>query len=108
MLQFRDNSTSGMLHVEKEKPIKHIVEQKYELWKMYFDGSSSKEGARASIVLISPGGEIISLMHKLEFVATNNTTEYEALILGLRAAKDLCIQQIYFYGDSKFIRENLR
>ena len=59
---------------------------------MYFDGSSSEEGAGADIVLVSPGGEVIYLMYKLEFVTTNNTTEYEALILGLRAAKDLGIQ----------------
>ena len=53
-----------------------MVEQKYELWRMYFDGSSSKERAGATIVLISPGGEMISLMYRLEFVTTNNKTEY--------------------------------
>ena len=41
---------------------------------MYFDGSSTKEGAREGIVLVSPGGEMISLMYKLDFVTTNNTT----------------------------------
>ena len=70
---------------------------------MYFDGSSSKEGAEASIVLVSPSGEMISLMYKLEFVTTNNTTEYEALLLGLNAAKDLGIQQISVYGDSELV-----
>ena len=77
MLHFSDKDTNGMLRVEKEAPIKHSVEQKDELWKMYFDGSSSKEGARAGIVLNSPSGEVICLMYKLEFVTTNNTTEYE-------------------------------
>ena len=60
---------------------------------MYFDGSSSKEGERAGILLISPGGELVSLMYKLEFVTTNNTAQYEALILGLKATKDMGIQQ---------------
>ena len=59
---------------------------------MYFDGSSSKEGAGAGIVLISYGGDLVSLMYKLSFFTTNNIAEYEALILGLRAAKDLGIQ----------------
>ena len=55
---------------------------------MYFDGSSSKEGAGVGVVLISPGGEVVILMYKLEFITTNNTGEYEALLLGLRATKD--------------------
>ena len=58
---------------------------------MYFDGSSSKEGAGAGVVLISPGGEAVILMYKLEFTNTNNTAEYEALLLGLRDAKYLGI-----------------
>ena len=53
---------------------------------MYFDGSSCKERTKAGIVLISLGGEIGSLMYKLEFQTTNNIAEYEELILVLRAA----------------------
>ena len=100
MLHFSDDNTSGMLHVKKEKPIKRVVEQKDELWKMYFDGSSSKEGEGARIVLISPWGEMIKLMYKLEFVTTNNTVEYEELILG--------IQQIFVYGDSELVVQQVR
>ena len=75
---------------------------------MYFDGSSSKEGARAGIILISPTGEVISLMYKLEFVTTNNTAEYEALILGLRVAKDLRIQQVSVYGDFELVVQHVK
>ena len=94
--------------MEKEAPIKHSIEQKYELWKMYFDGSSSKEGVGGGILLISPGGEMIILMYKLEFMTKNNTTEYEALILGLRAAKDLSIQYISICGDSELLVQQVR
>ena len=103
MLHFSDDNTSGMLQIEKEKSVKCSVEQKDELWQMYFDGSSSKEGVRAGIVLVSLGGEMISLMYKLEFVTTKNTAKYEALLLGLNAAKDLGIRQIYVYGDSELV-----
>ena len=68
---------------------------------MYFDGSSSKEGVGAGIVLFSPGGDLISLMYKLKFVTTKNTAEYVALILGLKAAKDPGIQEIFVSGDSE-------
>ena len=75
---------------------------------MYFDGSSSKEGVGAGVVLISPSGEAVRLMYKLEFITTNNTTEYEALLLGLRATKDLGIQQISVYGDSELVVQQVR
>ena len=68
---------------------------------MYFDGSSSKEGAQAGVLMISARGEVISLMYKLEFKTINNTAEYEALILGLRVAKDLGIQELDVFGDSE-------
>ena len=67
---------------------------------MYFDGSSSKEGAMGGFALISPGGKIISLMYKMEFHKTNNIDEYEALILGLKASKNLNIQHFSVFGDS--------
>ena len=108
MLHFNDDSSSGMLQVEKEKAVKRSVEQKDEWWQMYFDGSSSKEGARAGIVLISYGGDLVSLMYKLEFVTTNNTVEYEALILGLKAAKYMGIQQISVFGDSELVVQQVR
>ena len=81
MLHFSDdNDDVGLLQVEKEKSVKCTREQEDELWKMYFDGSSSKEGVGAGVILISPGGEAIRLMYKLEFVTTNNTKEYESFL----------------------------
>ena len=48
MLHFSDDdNTAGLLQVEKENPVKCIREQEDELWQLYFDGSSCKEGARA-------------------------------------------------------------
>jgi ribonuclease HI len=37
--------------------------------------------------------ETISLSYKLEFDATNNVEEYEALVLGMRAAKEIGIKE---------------
>ena len=36
------------------------------MWKMFFDGSSSKEGVGAGVVLFSPAQETITLSYKLE------------------------------------------
>ena len=70
---------------------------------MLFDGSSSREGSGAGVVLISPSNETLSLYFKLKFKTTNNIREYEALILGLRDAKDLRIQNIQVFKDFELI-----
>jgi ribonuclease HI len=57
------------------------------VWKMFFDRASSSEGVGARVVFVSPCQETISLSYKIEFETTNNVAEYEALVLGLRAAK---------------------
>ncbi len=51
--------------------------------KLFFIGAYSKEGLGAETILISPEGTILPFSHKLEFDATNNVAEYEALALRL-------------------------
>ena len=48
------------------------------------------------------------MMYKLEFITTNNTAEYEAFLLGLKAAKDLGIEQISVYGDSELVVQQVK
>ena len=92
MLYLSNEDTCGVLQVEKKNLVYHTTEKEDELWQIYFNGSSSKEGARYGVALVSPGGENVCLMYKLEFQTANNVAEYEALVLGLRAAKYLGIQ----------------
>ena len=40
---------------------------------------------------------------QIHFAASNNVAEYEALIHGLRLAKELGIRRILCYGDSDFV-----
>jgi len=70
---------------------------------MFFDGSSSKEGVGAGIVLTSPANEVFTFSYKLEFETTNNIVEYEALILGLKVAKYLNVKKIEVFGDSELV-----
>ena len=70
---------------------------------MFFDGASSREGVGAGMVFVSPVQEIISLSYKLEFEATNNVVEYESLVLGLKVAKDMGIEEISVIGYVEFI-----
>src|SRR5438105_4367149 len=65
------------------------ITEKLEYWTMYFGGSLVIEGAGAGIVLISPTGERLKYVLQLHFPASNNATEYEALLHRLRIAISL-------------------
>jgi hypothetical protein len=58
-------------------------------WTLFFDGSARSKMAGAGVVLIDPRGEQLKYMVHLDFEATNNMAEYEALIFGLTAALSL-------------------
>jgi hypothetical protein len=59
---------------------------------MYFNRSYTLKGAGASIVVIPPEGDILKYDIQLKFLAMNNITEYERLVMGLQLAKDLGIR----------------
>ena len=60
-----------------------------EYWVMHFDGSKLLNGSGAGVLLQSPTGDKLHYVLQIHFKATNNMAEYEALIHGLRVAKDL-------------------
>jgi ribonuclease HI len=70
---------------------------------MNFDGAHSRSGKGAEIVLVSPTGKYYNFAFRLEFDATNNVAEYEALLLGLEIAKDMGIKIINVKGDSDLV-----
>ena len=72
-------------------------------WHMSFDGAVNKKGAGAGIWVRPPMGEPKLLSYKMEFKSANNVAEYEALILVLKALKDLQAQRINIQGDSKLV-----
>jgi ribonuclease HI len=60
------------------------------------------------VVLIDPSGDQVKYMVHLEFKATNNMAEYEALIFSLSAALSLGIRQLLVKGDSQLIIKQVR
>jgi ribonuclease HI len=75
---------------------------------MFFDRDSSSEGTGAGVVFVSPCQETISLSYKLEFEATNNVVEYEALFLDLRDAKEMGIEGVVVFGDAELIIQQVK
>ena len=59
-------------------------------------------------MLKSPLDHIFKFAYRLEFEATNNVVEYEALLLGLELAKSLKIKLLSIKGDSNLIIMQLK
>ena len=57
----------------------------------------------AGIVLMSPEGDKIECMVRLDFPTTNNEAEYEALVAGLDLAKAAGATSVVIYCDSQVI-----
>ena len=60
------------------------------------------------MVLISPTDQVITLSFKLQFLTTNNIAEYEALILGMKATKDLRVEQLAVFGDAELVVQQVK
>ena len=70
---------------------------------MNFDRAYSRAGKGDGIVITSPKGKVFNFAFRLEFEATNNVAEYEALLLGLEITKDMGIQMLNIRVESDLI-----
>jgi ribonuclease HI len=77
-------------------------------WILFFDGSARCKKAGVGVVLIDPHGEQVEYMVHLNFEATNNMAEYEALIFGLTVALSLGVRELLVKGDSQLIIKQIR
>lgn len=67
------------------------------------DGSASKLGSGAGLVIIPYVGDKMEYAVKFDFFASNNEAEYEALILGLQICITARAQNILVKSDSQLI-----
>ena len=74
-----------------------------EYWTLFFDGSKARGGSGAGVVLKSPQGDKLLYVLQIHFTTTNNIAEYEALLHGIRIAKDIGIRRLMCYGDSDLV-----
>jgi ribonuclease HI len=61
------------------------------------------EGTGVGILFISPQGDHLKYVLQVHYKPSNNGTEYEALIHGLRIVVSLRIRRLITYGESKVI-----
>ena len=64
-----------------------VVEDKK--WIIHVDGSSTQHAGGIGVVLQSPEGDKLMYKVRLQYQATNNEVEYEALLKGLELAKSI-------------------
>ena len=70
-------------------------------------GLSNNKGSGAGIVLLSPDDLVLELALRLNFKASNNESEYEALIAGLRSAQRLGATELLVFCDSQLVTNQL-
>ncbi|KAL5540825.1 hypothetical protein UlMin_043795 [Ulmus minor] len=82
---------------------KELVPSPSSLWHLYVDGSSTDNCSGAGVILVSPERVRLSCALRFRFKATNNQAEYEALLAGLRLAKEVSARHLLIYSDSQLI-----
>ncbi|GJT47194.1 reverse transcriptase domain-containing protein [Tanacetum coccineum] len=73
------------------------------MWKLYIDRESSDDGFEARLMIISPESTEFTNALKFKFRAINNEAEYEAVIDGLRIAKEMKIEEITIFVVSQLV-----
>nr|GFC28151.1 reverse transcriptase domain-containing protein [Tanacetum cinerariifolium] len=89
---------------EEDPPIETPTEEVIlEPWTLFADGSSCLEGPGAELILTSPEGEEFTYALRFEFDVSNNEAEYEALIAGLRIAKQMGVKNLVAKVNSRLV-----
>ncbi|XP_075633510.1 uncharacterized protein LOC142605971 [Castanea sativa] len=73
------------------------------LWEVYTDGASNRKGVGIGVVLITPEKLVMEKSLRLGFIATNNETEYEALLTGVQMVRHLGGEIVELYCDSRLV-----
>ncbi|GJX09643.1 putative reverse transcriptase domain-containing protein [Tanacetum coccineum] len=90
---------------DKESPDELMAEPEElpEPWTLFTDGSSCIGGSGAGLILTNPEGVEFTYAMRFRFEATNNEAEYEALIAGLRIAKQMGVKNLQANVDSRLV-----
>nr|GEU45679.1 reverse transcriptase domain-containing protein [Tanacetum cinerariifolium] len=88
--------------LEEDSPdtLMEVEEELSEPWILFIDGSSCTDGSEARLILTNPEGTEFTYALRFRFDATNNESEYEALIAELRIAKEMGVKNLQANVDS--------
>jgi ribonuclease HI len=82
------------------------------IWEIRCDRVWGRKGARIAAIITSPAGVKLKYAARLDYLdpsdrCTNNTTEYEALLLGLRKVRDLGASNVLVKCDAEVIKDHV-
>ncbi|GJX03612.1 reverse transcriptase domain-containing protein [Tanacetum coccineum] len=92
----------------KNEEVKRKEPESENAWKLFTDGASSSDGVRAVLMVVSPEGKEYTYALRFEFETTNNEAEYEALLAGLRIAKEMEIRELIIFEDSQLVANQVK
>nr|GEX76679.1 reverse transcriptase domain-containing protein [Tanacetum cinerariifolium] len=78
-----------------------------EPWVLFTDGSSCLEESGFGLILTSPEGKEFTYALRFKFDASNNEAEYEALVAGLRIAKQMGVKNLTAKVDSRLVANQI-
>ena len=70
---------------------------------MYVDGTANQRGSEVGLVVISPDKIIIEKSLRLGFSATNNETEYEALLVRMTVVQKMGGKTMKIFSNSRLV-----
>ncbi|KAI5333676.1 hypothetical protein L3X38_023808 [Prunus dulcis] len=88
---------------QDQTPTTNTLDLTQPLWTLFVDGSSNTQGCGAGLVLVSPDKVALEHALRFNFQTSNNEAEYEALLAGLRLAKEMDARQIQIFSDSQLV-----
>ncbi|XP_075499302.1 uncharacterized protein LOC142537693 [Primulina tabacum] len=88
--------------------IEMIQPREEEVWRVFVDGASNLSGCGVGVVLIAPSGEKIKLALRIDSRVTNNEAEYEAVLAGLQAAREVGASWVIIYSDSQLVAQQIK
>ncbi|XP_075475762.1 uncharacterized protein LOC142511450 [Primulina tabacum] len=85
-----------------------VQPEEEEVWRVFVDGASSLAGCGVGVVIISLPGERMKLALRIDSRVTNNEAEYETVLAGIRAAREVGASRIIMYSDSQLTTQQIK
>ena len=91
-----------------EKLVGTISQYCLPTWEVYVNGASNQKGSGVGLVLVSLEKVVIAKSLRLDFSATNNEVEYEALVKGVAMVQRMGGKSIRLFSDSRLVVGQVR